>query len=174
MINPLVHFRAGPRVAIAFIRFERERSYRRERTVGPRTVVRRLSAIRQWYAYLALQPEETGVTRNPIPAGSAIRTGAGLISGRPALLRYDQSLPQALSATEIECFVHHLTATRYRDQAIVWLLKDGGLRINEALQLRLGDVNWSRRILAVRATKNKRERLVPVTVEAMVPLSNYV
>jgi integrase/recombinase XerD len=53
-------------------------------------------------------------------------------------------------------------------------LKDGGLRINEALQLRLGDINWSKRILAVRPTKNKRERLVPVTEEAMVPLSNYV
>jgi integrase/recombinase XerD len=53
-------------------------------------------------------------------------------------------------------------------------LKDGGLRINEALRLRLGDINWSKRILAVRATKNKRERLVPVTEEGIVPLSNYV
>lgn len=130
-------FRARPRVAIAFIRFERERNYRPDRTVGPRTVVRRFSAIRQWYGYLALQPEETGVHRNPIPAGSAIRTGAGVIYGRPALLRYDKSHPQTLSATEIERFVRHLTATRYRDRAIVWLLMDGGLRINEALQLRL-------------------------------------
>jgi integrase/recombinase XerC len=167
-------FRVGPRVAIAFIRFERERNYRPDRTVGPRTVVRRLSAIRRWYSYLALQPEETGVQRNPIPAGSAIRTGAGVIYGRPALLRYDKSHPQTLSATEIERFVRHLTATRYRDRAIVWLLTDGGLRINEALQLHLGDINWSKRILAVRATKNKRERRVPVTEEAMVPLSNYV
>ena len=90
------------------------------------------------------------------------------------MLRYDQSLPQALSAIEVERFVQHLTATRYRDRAIVWLLKDGGLRINEALKLRLGDINWSKRILAVRAAKSKRERLVPVTEEAMVPLSNYV
>ena len=167
-------FGARPRTAIEFIRSERKRTYGADKTVSARTLVRRLSAIRQWYGYLALQPEETGVFRNPIPAGSAIRTGAGVIYGRPALLPYDRSLPQALSATEIELFVHHLTATRYRDRAIVWLLKDGGLRINEALQLRLGDINWSKRILAVRPTKNKRERLVPVTEEAMVPLSNYV
>jgi site-specific recombinase XerD len=156
-------FGARPRTAIEFIRTERKRTYGADKTVSARTLVRRLSAIRQWYGYLALQPEETGVFRNPIPAGSAIRTGAGVIYGQPALLRYDRSVPQALSATEIERFVHHLTATRYRDRAIVWLLKDGGLRINEALQLRLGDINWSKRILAVRPTKNKRERLVPVT-----------
>src|SRR6266567_3964139 len=76
-------FRARPRTAIDFIRLERQRSYRADKTVTARTVVRRLSAIRQWYAYLALEPEETGVHRNPIPAGSAIRTGAGIISNKP-------------------------------------------------------------------------------------------
>src|SRR5882762_3216102 len=84
-------FRARPRTAIEFIRLERERSYRADKTVSARTLVRRLSAIRQWYAYLALEPEETGVHRNPIPSGSAIRTGAGIIAQRPALLRYDRS-----------------------------------------------------------------------------------
>src|SRR6266851_366893 len=143
-------FRAGPRTAIDFIRSERQRSHRSERTVGPRTIVRRLSAIRQWYAYLALQPDETGVHRNPIPSGSAARTGAGLIYGRPALLRFDEKLPQALSADEVERFLHHLAVTHYRDQAIVRLLMDGGLRTNEVLQLRTADVGWSKRVLTVR------------------------
>jgi site-specific recombinase XerD len=167
-------FRAGPRMAIAFIRCERERLYRPAQTVGPRTIVRRLSAIRQWYAYLALQPEETGVHRNPIPSGSALRSAAGVISGRPALLRFDQTLPQALSADEISRFIDQLTATQHRDQAIVWLLKDGGMRINEVLQLRLRDISWSNRILTTRATKNKTERLVPITQEAALSLSSYL
>jgi integrase/recombinase XerD len=170
-VHPL---QARPRTAIAFVRAERERTYRSEKTVSARTIVRRLSAIRQWYAYLALEPEETGVHRNPIPAGNAIRTGAGVIAQQPALLRYDQPLPQVLSAEETERFLEHLTATRYRDGAIVWLLKDGGLRINEVLQLLLDDINWSKRILTVRATKNRRERLVPITQEAIAALSNYV
>ena len=170
-ISPL---RARPRTAIEFIRIERVRSYRADKTVSARTLVRRLSAIRQWYAYLALEPEETGVQRNPIPAGSAIRTGAGIIANKPALLRYDRPLPRVLSADEIDGFLTRLTATRYRDRAIVWLLKDGGARISEILQLRLGDLNWSKRILTIRATKNKRERLVPVTQEAITALSNYV
>jgi site-specific recombinase XerD len=167
-------FNARPGTVIGFIRAERGRAYRPEKTVGARTIVRRLSAIRQWYAYLALEPERTGVHRNPIPAGTAIRAGAGVTAQQPALLRYDQPLPQVLSAEEIDGFLARLAATRYRDRAIVWLLKDGGLRIGEVLGLRLGDINWARGILTVRATKNKRERLVPVTQEAIAILSNYV
>src|SRR4051794_39877763 len=83
-------FHARPRTAIAFVRAERERTHRAGETVSPRTIVRRLSAVRQWYAYLALEPEETGVRDNPIPSGSAVRTGAGVIADKPALLRYDQ------------------------------------------------------------------------------------
>lgn len=167
-------FLAGPRTAIEFIRLERTRSYQDDRKVSARTLVRRLAAIRQWYAYLALEPEDTGVRRNPIPAGSAIRTGAGIIANNPALLRYDRPLPQVLSSEEIDGFLSRLTATQYRDWAIVWLLKDGGMRISELLQLRIDDINWSKRILNIRGTKNKRERLVPVTREAITELSNYV
>src|SRR5262249_25334240 len=57
--------RARPGTVFAFVRAERERAYRGERTVSARTVVRRLSAVRQWYAYLMLEPERTGVARNP-------------------------------------------------------------------------------------------------------------
>src|SRR4030088_2765603 len=54
-------FLARPRTAIEFIRVESARSYRVDKTVSARTLVRRLTAIRQWYAYLALELEETGV-----------------------------------------------------------------------------------------------------------------
>jgi site-specific recombinase XerD len=167
-------FRARPRLAIEFVRVERQRLYRTDKTISARTVVRRLTAIRQWYAYLALEPEETGVRRNPIPSGSAIRTGTGVIANRPALLRYDRSLPQVLSADEMDGFAEHLTATRYRDRAIFWLLKDGGMRISELLSLRLADVNWGKHVLTIRPGKGKRERLVPVTQQAITALSNYI
>lgn len=167
-------FEARPRTAIDFIRSERERSCGDGRTVSARTIVRRLSAVRQWYAYLALAPEETGVERNPVPAGNAIRTGAGAVAGKPALLRYDAPLPQTLSGEEFARFVACLTATRHRDRAIVWLLKDGGVRIGELLALRVGDVDWSKRTLTVRAPKTRSTRLVPVTAEAIAVLADYV
>lgn len=170
-VEPLA---ARPHSAIAFVRAERERPCGAGRTVGPRTVARRLAAIRQWYAYLALEPEATGVRRNPIPAGTAIRTGAGALAGRPALVRYDQPLPAVLSGDELARFLACLTATRYRDRAIVGLLLDGGLRIAEALALRLGDIRWATRCITLRAGKTRAERLVPLSAEALALLGTYL
>ena len=48
------------------------------------------------------------------------------------------------------------------------------MRISELLELRVDGINWSKRILTIRGTKNKWERLVPVTHEAIAELSNYV
>ena len=167
-------FAVRPRLAIEFIRQESERACGKDRTVSTRSIVRRLSAIRQWYAYLALEPESTGVDHNPIPAGTAARAGAGVIAGKPALLRYDRPLPEALPADEIDRFLACLTATRYRDRAIAWLLKDGGLRISEALTLRLNDINWSKRLLTVRASKNGTNRVVPISQDAITIVADYV
>lgn len=167
-------FEVRPRMAIEFIRQETERTCGKDRTVSTRSIVRRLSAIRQWYAYLALEPEATGVCRNPVPAGSAARTGAGIIAGKPALLRYDRPLPAVLSANEMDRFLACLTATQFRDRALAWVLKDGGMRIGELLGLRLGDIDWSKRVLTVRATKNRTERLVPISQEAVTILADYV
>ncbi len=167
-------FAARPRDIIAFIRAERTRPNRRAGTVGARTVVRRLAAIRQWYAFLGLEPEETGVRRNPVPGGTPLRAAAGVATGRPALLRYDRQHPDTLTAEDIGRFAAHLTATRYRDKAIVWLLKDGALRINEALDLRLGDIHWAGRRVTVRATKSRTERVVPLTADALAILGAYL
>ena len=166
-------FQARPRTTIHFVRAESER-LQRGKPISPRTIVRALSGIRQWYTYLALEPEQTGVWHNPVPAGSAVRTGAGAISRKPAFLRYDRRLPQVLTADEIDRFVACLTATTYRDRAITWLLKDGGVRIHEALNLQLADINWPKRVITVHATKTGSARLVPLTSEATTLLANYV
>jgi integrase/recombinase XerD len=164
----------SPRGAIDFIRAERQRIGKGGAAVGARSIVRRLSAVRQWYAYLALEPEATGVRRNPIPMGNALRTGAGIVARQPGLLRYDRRLPAVLAADETDRFIAALTATRYRDRAIVWLLKDGGLRIGEVLGLRLGDIDWSKRLLTVRGAKTRAERVVPLSREAIAVLADYV
>lgn len=165
---------ARPADVIAFIRHERERSIRDGTTVGARTIVRRLSAIRQWYCFLMLEPERTGVHRNPVAAGTALRAATGIVSGQPALLRYDQRLPQTLSAQEMDRFIACLTATTYRDRCLVWLLKDAGLRIQEALDLRLGDIQWGKASATVHSAKSRTTRLVPLSSDVMTLLGAYV
>lgn len=167
-------FQVKPRMAIDFIRKERERTHSGGKAVGARSTVRRLSAIRQWYEYLKLAPDVTGVRMNPIPRGTAARAAAGLVASRPALLSYDTRLPEVLSGEEMEEFIGHLVGTKYRDRAMVYLMKDGGLRISEVLNLRLSEVDWSRRSLKIRPSKGKIERNVPISVDAVSELSNYV
>lgn len=165
---------ARPTDIVAFVRAERERVTRSGATVGARTLVRRLSALRQFYEFLMLEPEQTGVHRNPIPGGSTLRAAAGIISGQPALLRYDCTHPQTLTTEEIDRFISHLTATSHRDRALVWLLKDGAVRISEALDLRMKDIHWAGHRITVRATKSHTTRIVPLSAEALAALSNYL
>lgn len=142
---------ARPSDIIEFVRAERERPTCRGATVGARTLVRRLAALRQWYEFLMLEPERTGVQRNPVPGGETLRTAAGIVSGQSAFLRYDRT-----------------------HRAIVWLLKDGGVRIGEALSLQMPDIHWAGRRVTVHATKSRNSRIVPLSDEALTALSNYI
>jgi len=146
----------SPRDVLHFIEAERSDG----RKVNERTISRRLSAIRQWYGYLALHPEQTGVTRNPITATGVLGTALGARRKQPSPLRYDRPLPQVLSSEEITHFLEHLTVTTYRDRAIVYLMWHAGLRISEALALQLGDIDWGSRLIVVRAGKSRRERRI--------------
>ena len=163
-----------PRQVIEFVRFERERKIKSGSTVSPRTLVRRLSALRQWYTFLMLEPEQTGVLRNPVPGGSSLRTAVGIVSGQPALLGYDRPQPQTLTADEITRFIEQLTASGYRDRALVWLLKDGAVRIGEALDLRLGDIYWAGHRVTIRSSKSRNQRIVPLTNEALAAIGDYL
>lgn len=121
-----------------------------------------------------LEPEQTGIERNPVPGGSSLRAAVGIVSGQPALLHYDRPQPRTLTADEMTRFIEHLTATGYRDRAIVWLLKDGAVRIGEALDLRLGDVHWAGHRLTIRSSKSRNQRVVPLSDEAITALGDYI
>jgi len=168
-VDPL---KARPAHVIEFIRFERQRVTRGSTTVSARTVVRRLAAIRLWYSYLSLEPEYTNVTKNPVPGDTALRTALGAVAEQPTLLRYDCPLPQVLSRDEVDRFIAELKT--HRDRAIVWVLKDGAVRIHEALDLRLGKIDWGGRRITVRSKKGRNERVVQLSADAMNALSNYI
>jgi site-specific recombinase XerD len=103
-----------------------------------------------------------------------LRAAVGIVSGHPALLRYVRTLPATLPGDEIARFATHLTTTQYRDKAIVWLLKDGALRIHEALDLHLGDIHWAGRRVTVKSTKSRKTRIVPLTTDALALLGAYL
>lgn len=159
-----------PRHVLRFVKAERQGITR----VSDRTISRRLSAIRQWYGYLMLHADATGVADNPIPSSGTIGTALGTRLRRPAFLRYDRPLPHVLSGEEVARFLEHLTVTGYRDRAIVYLMWHSGLRISEALALRLEDIEWGNSMILVRVSKSCTHRRIPISQETESLLANYI
>jgi hypothetical protein len=62
-----------------------------------------------------------------------------------------------------------------RERALIVLLAGCGLRLNEARELRLGDLDWNERTLRVRGetSKSRRDRLVDVPADVAAVLHRY-
>jgi len=60
------------------------------------------------------------------------------------------------------------------DIALYYLLAHGGLRVSEALDLQVQDLDWGARRIRVREGKDKRDRVVPLTEAAVEAIGRYL
>ncbi|WP_119396400.1 integron integrase [Salinibius halmophilus] len=77
----------------------------------------------------------------------------GQLNFQPA--KPNKYLPTVLNPAEVSAILANLEA---RDRLIISLLYGCGLRINECLNLRVGDIDSQRSSITVRNTKGKRDR----------------
>jgi integrase/recombinase XerD len=124
-----------------------------------RSIARRQSAFRRYYALLA-------------------RTEAGFAD--PTLLierpRMPRSLPKALAEREIESLLDapDVAATLgQRDRAMLELMYACGLRVSELVELPLAALNTRQGVLRITG-KGGKDRLVPVGEEALARLGSYL
>jgi integrase/recombinase XerD len=124
-----------------------------------RSIARRQSAFRRYYAFLA-------------------RTEAGFAD--PTLLierpRMPRSLPKALAEREIESLLDapDVAATLgQRDRAMLELMYACGLRVSELVELPLAALNTRQGVLRITG-KGGKDRLVPVGEEALARLGSYL
>jgi len=61
-----------------------------------------------------------------------------------------------------------------RDQAILELLYGSAIRRGELLKLDIADVNLAERIVHLRDTKNRRDRMVPIGKKASLAIKKYI
>ncbi len=131
----------------------------RQRGLSPETIARRLSALRGFFKFLAL---EHGLAENPL----------ALIEG-PKLSR---RLPVVLTPEEVE---HLLQAPDpnhpigLRDRAMLELLYASGLRVSELVGLKLFDLNLEVGFVRVKG-KGDKERLVPLGTFAQEMIKRYL
>ncbi len=125
----------------------------------PRTVARRLSALRRFYGWLL---REGRVAEDPCARVSAPRLG------RP--------LPRSLSEAEIEALLGAPDVEGplgLRDRAMLEVLYATGLRVSELVGLRLEETDLRQGLVRVTG-KGGRQRLVPLGEEAVAWLERYL
>jgi len=127
--------------------------------LSPRTLARRLSALRQFYRFLVVE----GVRRDDPTAGLD-----GPRLGRP--------LPKILAQEEVAQLIgaaeQDRSAEGARLRCLLELLYATGLRISELVRLPLAAAKPDSRVLMVRG-KGGKERLVPLGAPARVALADY-
>ncbi|KZC16862.1 site-specific tyrosine recombinase XerD [Rhodanobacter sp. FW510-R12] len=133
-------------------------AYHGARPAAVRSIARRQSAFRRYYAFLARSEP-----------GFADPT---LLIERPKLPR---SLPKALAEREIEGLLTAPDATTLglRDRAMLELMYASGLRVSELVELPLAALNPRQGVLRVTG-KGGKDRLVPVGEEALARLGAYL
>lgn len=142
-----------------------------EAGLSARTIKRRLATIAGLYEYLIIR-DETGVTRNPVPRGLAVRRpGQRAVRGVP-LIRAPRTLPRVIDPAQVDAFTRALRTRR--DRAMVEAMLFGGLRRCEVLGLRLEDVRPGEHRLFIADGKGGHQRVIPVSKRFFVTLADYL
>jgi integrase len=137
--------------------------------LAPATVARRLVALARFFDWA----EALGlVDRNPVPRERPRRLLDRRRGGRLAVGRVPTPLPRPAPADDIAAFT--ATLRSWRDRALVGLLVGAGLRLAEALGLRLGDLDWGGKQVVVRRGKGGRPRAAMVPDPAWAALKAYL
>ena len=130
------------------------------RRLTPATVARKLSGLSSWYGFLC---KLGAVPANPVAGAD-----------RPRVSR-DHSATIGLSGDEVDALLHAAEAdagpARLRNQAIVAILADLGLRVGEVVGLDVGDLGYERGHRSVRFTgkggAQRRRALTPASTAAV-------
>jgi integrase/recombinase XerD len=97
--------------------------------------------------------------------------------GRPEVMhsirgvRRQRRAPDILSGGEVERLLAASADIKHR--AIFTLLYGAGLRVSEVLALRVGDIDSQRMVVHVRNTKNRHDRIVPLSPRMLHTLRDY-
>ena len=121
--------------------------------LAPASVARKRAALSSFCRYLAA---EGILSTNPV----------GAVEG---VTQREQRLPHVLSRGDVTRLLQtpdKETAGGRRDRALLELMYASGLRVSEAVTLRVGDMDARRRTLRVRG-KGGKERLVPISQSAL-------
>ncbi len=127
--------------------------------LSARSQARMISGIRAFFKFLVL---EDVISKNP----------ASLLS----LPRLGRKLPQVLSVNEIDAMIAAIDLSQaqgQRNRTIIEVLYGSGLRVSEAVELKISDIFFKEEFLKITGKGNK-QRLVPLGRSAAKELKIYL
>lgn len=131
----------------------------RDRNISKRTVARRLSSLRSFFRYCL---REGVIDQNPMEMVDS-----------PKL---DHTVPHSLSYSQVEHFFNlpdTSTLLGFRDRTMMEVLYSSGLRVSELAGINRKDLSTTELLMVVRG-KGKKERVVPITQNAMQWVTRYL
>ena len=134
----------------------------KEKGLGPRSVGRRLSALRSFFRFLSRE--------------GYIKTNPMLMLSSPKL---DKHLPSFMTEEEVSKLIESAFAKNekdllgLRDRAVLEVFYSSGLRISELAGLNLEDVDFISGIVKIRG-KGKKERIAPIGEAALTAIRKYL
>lgn len=127
--------------------------------LSPATIARRIATIKNFYMFL----ESDNLAK-------------GIISEEITIPKKDKTLPQVLSEEEINQLLNapDLTSEKgIRDYAVLEILYSCGLRVSEASNLQINQINEQEEIINILG-KGKKERIVPIRKSALKAVKTYI
>lgn len=127
--------------------------------LSPATIARRIATIKNFYMFL----ESDNLAK-------------GIISEEITIPKKDKTLPQVLSEEEINQLLSapDLTSEKgIRDYAVLEILYSCGLRVSEAANLQINQINEQEEIINILG-KGKKERIVPIRKSALKAVKTYI
>ena len=127
--------------------------------LSPTTIARRISTIKNFYSFL----EGENIVK-------------GIISDEIIIPKKEHHLPQVLSEEEVNALLKApdlSTEKGIKEYAILDILYSCGLRVSEAVNLQINQINEQEGIINILG-KGKKERIVPIRKEALKALKQYI
>ena len=127
--------------------------------LSPATIARRIATIKNFYMFL----ESDNLAK-------------GIISEEITIPKKDKTLPQVLSEEEINQLLNapDLASEKgIRDYAVLEILYSCGLRVSEAANLQINQINEQEEIINILG-KGKKERIVPIRKPALKAVKTYI
>jgi tyrosine recombinase xerD len=159
-LDKLVRYLAAEQVHVTEVKLEQLEHFAASISdlgIGPRSLARILSGVRQFYRFLVLdgymEDDPTELLESP---------------------KQPNHLPEVLSTAEVDLLEQTIDLSKWeghRNRAIIEVLFSCGLRVSELINLKLSNLYVDEQFIRVMG-KGSKERLVPISPRALEEL-NY-